>query len=508
MMKKVIYIGLIFLASVLKGQVFLHPTAGIAGEYVGSCEVAGCSGTYYDNGGAGANYSNNIGNSAFSAGVYRVFCPNAVGQCVRATFTQFSVEGGAGCPFDRLTITNSSTQNGPVLFSGCGTGAIGPFTGTANGCLSFRFFSDGSVTFPGWTANLSCVACAGGPNGTDNNDCTRATLICSGVSVPANSTGPGIVAEACGGGGCPAGGENYSNWFSISFTTSGTFSFTIVPAVGSDDYDYAVYGPNVTCAALGPAIRCSDAALTGNTGLSAAAGDLTEAVGGDKFTAVMNVLAGQTYYLMIDEWTPTGAGYSLNLGGTANISCVPLPVELTSFNAQYNRNSRSVNIDWSTATEKNCDHFAVERSIDGSVFEQIDNVKGANTSTKPHYYNSVDENPFPGEVNYYRLRQVDNNGAFKYSDLKAVVINDPESHFNVYPNPTNENAEILFHTAYESDYHIKIYDYTAKIVLSYHFKSVEGKNIIPLDLNGFSKGVYFVTLQGNGDMLKSSFVRE
>lgn len=510
----------LFAAPAIKAQVYLHPTAGIAGEFVGSCQVAGCTGTYYDNGGVGGstttsgvagNYANNIGVAccpAQQSGIYRIFCPNAVGQCLTATFTQFSVEGGAGCPFDLFRITNGSTQNSPLLWAGCGTGAIGPFTGTANGCLGFRFFSDNVVNRAGWAVNFSCAPCAGGPNGTDNNDCTNATLICNSVAVPGNSTGPGILAEACGGGGCPAGGENYSNWYSVSFVTSGTFSFTIVPATASDDYDYAVYGPSVTCAALGPAIRCSDSGASGNTGLSATAVDLTESVTGDKFTAVMNVLAGETYYIMIDEWSPTGTGYNLTLGGTASISCVPLPVELSSFNASYDKGQRLVNLDWTTATEKNNDYFAVERSVDGSVFEEIDRVDGSNTTNQQHSYSSVDRNPFPGEVNYYRLRQTDFDEHIKYSDLVAVIISDPESQFTVYPNPTSENADIMFQTAYEADYHMKIYDYTAKQVLSYHFKSMKGKNKIPLDLLGFHKGVYFVTLQGNGDMLKTSFVRE
>lgn len=503
-----------------RAQTYFHPTVGIAGEFVGSCQVASCGGTYYDNGGIGGstttsgavgNYADNIGFAgppAQQSGIYRIFCPNAVGQCLRATFTQFSIEGGAGCPFDIFRVTNGSTQNSPLIWSGCGTGAIGPFTGTANGCLGFRFFSDNVVNRAGWAVNFSCVACAGGPNGTDNNDCTNATLICNSIAVPGNSTGPGILAEACGGGGCPAGGENYSNWYSVTFTSSGTFSFTIVPATASDDYDYAVYGPNVNCSALGPAIRCSDSYLSGNTGLAASSVDFTESVTGDKFTAIMNVLAGQTYYIMIDEWTPTGTGYTLNLGGTAGISCVPLPVELVSFKATYNQKSKSVNLDWSTATERNNDYFAVERSVNGTVFEEIAIVDGSNTTTQQHYYSSIDKNPVPGEVNYYRLRQVDFDGRIKYSDIEALVINDPESQFKVYPNPSNENAEILLITASESDYHLKIYDYTGKTILSHHFKSALGKNIIPLNLLGFNEGFYFVTLEGDGDMLKTSFVKQ
>lgn len=486
---------------------YLHPTTGIAGEYVGSCQVATSNGTYYDDGGAAGNYSTNID------ATYRIFCPNSVGQCLTATFTfldiyDYDAFWCGGC-CDILWVTNGSTQNSPLLYSGCGPGPIGPFTGTINGCLGFRFASDGSVTRPGWAATLSMAPCAGGPNGTDNNDCSNTTLICSNVAVPGNSTGPGISAEACGGAaGCPAGGENYSNWYSVSFVTNGTFNFTIVPAVGTDDYDYAVYGPGVTCGALGNALRCSDAYLTGNTGLSGAAGDVTEDVNGDKFTAQMNVLAGQTYYIMVDEWTPTGAGYNLNLGGTATISCVPLPVKLLSFDATYEDEKKAVNLTWVTETEINNDYFVVERSLDGTTFEQISVVKGAGNSSFTRYYFSTDTEPYPGEINYYRLKQVDFDGNFEYSYISAVVINDPLSKFSVYPNPATESATILFHAVNTKDYRLNIYDYTSKLILSYNFKSERGKNLIPLDLKGFNQGVYFINIQGNGEMLKTTFIKE
>lgn len=502
-MKNWIYISFFFFPSVVQSQVYTHPTTGIAGEYVGACETATCSGTYYDNGGAGANYSNNINS------IYRIFCPNAVGQCLTATFSSFSIEGGGGCPWELFTVTNGSTQNSPVLWSGCGTGAIGPFTGTANGCLGFRFRSDFTVTMPGWAATFSCAPCAGGPNGSDNNDCVRATQLCAGVAVPGNSTGPGIVSEACGGASCPAGGENYSNWFLVSFATSGTFTFTITPSVGTDDYDYAVYGPNAICSALGASLRCSDSGLTGVTGLSAAAGDNSESVSGDKFTAQMNVTAGQFYYIMIDEWTPTGAGYALSFGGTATISCVPLPVELLNFNATYDESIKSVKLDWETATETNMDHYIVEYSTDLEIFEQIALVKVHENSSQNKQYSVIHSSPDPTETNYYRLKQVDLDGHTRISDIQAVIINDPELQLIAYPNPAEGFTNIEFYSMAENaEYTMEVFDYSAKRLLNYRFNAIKGKNIIPIDLEGFTKGVYFLVMSGNGEVVRTSFVRE
>ncbi len=175
---RLILLFLFLCVTYLSGQTYLHGTTGIRNERVTNCVVSTCSGTYLDNGGAAGNYSSNI-----AGGLYRVFCPSTVGNCVRVTFNSFRTEAG----FDYLTIGNGATQNSPVFTNSpatvpsgriSGTPAV-PFTYTANnpsGCLTFRFTSDGSITDAGWSASLSCVPCAtagNGPNLTDNNDCSR-----------------------------------------------------------------------------------------------------------------------------------------------------------------------------------------------------------------------------------------------------------------------------------------------------------------------------------------------
>src|SRR5688572_16264803 len=81
-----------FGVGLLTAQTYFHPTQGLQSTYVGACTANLCSGVYVDDGGTGGNYSNNVNN------VYRTFCPNAPGQCIRLTFTQFSLEApGVNC---------------------------------------------------------------------------------------------------------------------------------------------------------------------------------------------------------------------------------------------------------------------------------------------------------------------------------------------------------------------------------------------------------------------------
>lgn len=418
-------------------QTYTHPTTGLGSTYVGACMVNTCSGTYYDNGGAGANYGANINN------IYRTFCPSTPGMCVRATFTSFSMNdtyflcfGPSSC-CDYLSILNGPTQNSPSLYSNC-TSSPGTVTASnSSGCLTFRFVSDGSVQLAGWAATLSCVACGTQSNGV-NSDCANFTVLCSDVASQAVSPGPGTTSDACAG--CYVGGENYSNWFNVVVTTGGTLAFTIDPSVNSNDFDVAVFGPNVTCGALGTPIRCTAAASAGNgnTGLGNGAVDATENVTGDQWVAPINVTAGQSYRICINGWSATNSPYMIDFTGTAVLDCFPLPIELESFQCIPTTNNE-IEIHWTTATEVNNDYFIIERSIDGIHYEDMVRVNGSGTSNQPLEYIVADANPVFG-MNYYRLTQVDFNGnrqtfdptVCNYGDqltkIKEVLIYDLNGH--------------------------------------------------------------------------------
>ncbi len=308
-------------------QNYNHPTTGIQSSYVGACMVNNCSGNYYDDGGPSSNYSNNVNN------IYRTFCSNAPGQCIRLTFSSFDVESFVGFCVDELFILDGPTQNSPLIWRGCGTSL--PPVITANnpsGCITVRFFSDNNTRRPGWASAISCVPCSTDPAGADggpdeglNNDCAYAEYVCNNVnSFTANSQGPGLNADVCISG-C-ALSENYSNWYILNVTSGGTLGMTITPTPNNADYDFALYGP-VTggCGNLGSPIRCSYAANTGPTGMNFTALDASEDVNGDGWVSAPTVTPG-IYYLMINEWEHVpGASFTLSWSGTAVIG-LPEPV--------------------------------------------------------------------------------------------------------------------------------------------------------------------------------------
>ncbi|MGC9331781.1 MAG: gliding motility-associated C-terminal domain-containing protein [Bacteroidales bacterium] len=308
-------------------SVYYHPTAGLQSTYNGACMESincGSSHSYYDNGGGGSDYSNSINM------IYRTFCPDEPGQCVRATINYFSIEDdGWGACYDWLSIGSGPTQNSTVLWQGCGSSASpvtmgGSYSSTiistdASGCLVFRFYSDGIVTEAGWDITLDCVSCAYGPNGTDPNDCTNAIPICEDESYSGSSSGPGISSDGCAG--CQIS-ENYATWYHFEVETGGTMSLTIDPVNDADDYDFALYQAG-DCGTLGTPVRCSYAANTGNGGMVNGAGDTSEDVNGDGWVEDLAVNAGESYYLLVNNWSAGGSGFNLDwtLGGGGAMDC-------------------------------------------------------------------------------------------------------------------------------------------------------------------------------------------
>jgi hypothetical protein len=498
----------------IHAQTYTHPTIGIGSEYVGACETATCTGTYYDDGGASGNYSDDIN------AIYRVFCPNTAGNCVRLTFNSFDVQdlSNAGFYRDFLTIGNGATQNSPLFITTpadlngriYGTPAV-PFSYTSthsSGCLTSRFTSNGNSNRTGWSATLSCIPCAGGPNGIDNNDCIRAMGLCSNASIPGNSTGPGIVAEGCNGTACPAGGENHTNWYTFQAATSGLLNITVTPTVGTDDYDFALFGPNPTCGSLGSPLRCSDSGATGTTGTSSTSFDFTENVSGDKYVASLTVVAGQSFIMMVDEWTPTGAGYTLSFSGAANLDCTVLPIELTDFYASYVPEEDVVDVHWNTASERNNDYFTLEKSYNGLDFFEVGIVDGAgNTNYETQYYVNDPENKTG--VIYYRLKQTDVDGEFDFSKVVSVnIFPELKNEMVLFPNPTKNTTEAIFTSSIEQIAHLSITDSKGFLVEKSVIQCRNGSNSVDIDLTDKSSGIYFITITTGEYTLYNKLLKE
>jgi hypothetical protein len=157
--------------------------------------------------------------------------------------------------------------------------------------------------------------------------------------------------------------------------------------------------------------------------------------GGGSFNAASGygrmVSDGVGLLMGLTSFSEFGAGEG-SVGGTG------LPIELLYFNASLN-DDKTVALNWATEQEINNEYFTVEHSADGTLFEEVIEVAGAGNSVKALYYSATDNNPLEG-VSYYRLKQTDFDGIFKYCDM-VTVNNTAETQIDVtiYPNPVTGN---------------------------------------------------------------------
>ncbi|WP_431611612.1 T9SS type B sorting domain-containing protein [Chryseobacterium sp. 'Rf worker isolate 10'] len=157
-------------------------------------------------------------------------------------------------------------------------------------------------------------------------DCISAIPICSDAAISLTPNGWGNVKE--GQVGCLGpNGESNSIWLTFSIETAGTLTFVVTPtgptAVGID-YDFALYGPNFNCAnTTATPLRCSYAGVNSTiinpTGLDMTSTDTTEGGGGDGYVKYIDVLPGQVYHLLLNNYSPLVAPFTLTFGGTAKL---------------------------------------------------------------------------------------------------------------------------------------------------------------------------------------------
>ena len=169
------------------------------------------------------------------------------------------------------------------------------------------------------------------------------------------------------------------------------------------------------------------------------------------------------------------------------------PVELTSFNA--NTNSNIVNLEWSTATEKNNRGFEIERKSSTNDFITVAFVNGMGTTTKTNHY-FWSENIQPG-IYSYRLKQVDYNGQFEYSKSVEIVV--APKNFSLeqnFPNPFNPSTIIRYNVSIESNIKIMVFNSLGENVREFKIGTrPAGFYDLNFNSNGLTSGVYFYTIQ-------------
>ena len=177
-----------------------------------------------------------------------------------------------------------------------------------------------------------------------------------------------------------------------------------------------------------------------------------------------------------------------NINNVAVPPAVNLPVELISFSASPSGNK--ITLQWVTASEQNNAGFEIQRSpvVPGAAWERIGFVAGAGNSNEPRYYSFTDNNPSGGASFYYRLKQTDFDGGYKYSAiLTASLTGLPGATLmQNSPNPFTRSTAIRFYIPGNTRVKLQVFD-------------MQGREVVTLADKPMTAGYHIIYWQGNNN---------
>jgi hypothetical protein len=188
-------------------------------------------------------------------------------------------------------------------------------------------------------------------------------------------------------------------------------------------------------------------------------------------------------------------------------SAAPLPIELVSFNANCEDNN-TVAINWTTASEHNSDHYTVEKSRDGNTWNELKTIPAAGNSTQLLNYSVVDASDINGTV-YYRLTQVDLDGASKVYDIVSTnCSSEKELTLLAYPNPSNGQFSLKIVNALGGKYELAITDIQGKAIERQPLQLETGTTVVKLNPVGLQPGVYLLQFMQDVNKLQQKLIIE
>lgn len=210
--------------------------------------------------------------------------------------------------------------------------------------------------------------------------------------------------------------------------------------------------------------------------------------------AVVSITAGDTTGGMTVSFSAPTAACSNAVSTGAAISSV-LPVELSSFFGSAVKDA--VELNWSTSLELNNDFFTVERSFDGKEFAAVSKIAGAGDSEEEVNYTFSDEDVTrvaTANTAYYRLKQTDFDGAFTYSDVISVNLENRADLEVTNVTIAGNDLAVNFVSPREGATEISVYDLTGRLIATTNQVATEGYNTTNLALNTKQSGVFIVRI--------------
>ena len=177
-----------------------------------------------------------------------------------------------------------------------------------------------------------------------------------------------------------------------------------------------------------------------------------------------------------------------------------LPVELVSFTAMSSNNENILR--WNTSSEINNDHFEIQRSTDAKNWNEIGTEKGHGTTNAPQNYSFTDATVITEPIMYYRLKQVDYNGAFVYSDIRKISTFIHNTDLKLFPNPAREILNIDF--GGNETKSLKILNMSGQCIYTSSNENLQKQ----IDISSFASGMYILKVYSTDEVNQRVFCKE
>ncbi len=179
-----------------------------------------------------------------------------------------------------------------------------------------------------------------------------------------------------------------------------------------------------------------------------------------------------------------------------------LPLSLLYFNGKLNSIDSSVTLTWQTTNEVNTKEFIIEKKADDTAFVALGTIRAANSAGN-HNYLFIDNN-VGSTVNYYRLRQVNGDDTYKYSEIITVEM-QRNLIFNISPNPV-ENTLNITHKISGVNEKIKVFSADGRELIRYNVPLGSVKT--SLNVSSLNSGIYILVYEGKKEKSALKFVKK
>lgn len=211
---------------------------------------------------------------------------------------------------------------------------------------------------------------------------------------------------------------------------------------------------------------------------------------------------GLAHYMATNEQAPAN-GYAPFLDIKY---IIVLPMELTAFTARPKNDE--VLLEWETQAEQNSDYFVIEHSKDNAEWLPIGEVKASGDSHETINYTFTDREPNFGK-NYYRLRMVDLDGSYDYSEIRAVDFRKGEQILTVYPNPFSREVTIEADFVKAEFATLEVIDILGRPMLSEQIFTPAGRSKLTTSaLADLPKGTYMIRILSRYQTYTGKVVKE